>query len=335
MTRAAGSAVADTNGLASLALRPCPVCGNGDETNEMYPQRLDLRRVDAMSYASRKEPEYMSLRMVVCPGCDLLYAPRIPSGSFLARAYAETEYDSDVEARYAAASYAESLRNLLERLPDRDSALEIGAGNGAFLGQLLQMGFARVLGIEPSSNAANAAAPELRQLIRVESFDATKLPQAGFSLVVANQTLEHVEDPYRLLAAIRGVLKPGGAVMIVSHNYRHWLMRLMGARSPIIDIEHLQVFSPGSLTRALGRAGFDAPAVRPFENRYPLHYWVRLLPLPRGIKRPLHTWLRSGTGGWLGGAEFRVSVGNMLAWANVARSEPPDGITRSREPPSV
>jgi SAM-dependent methyltransferase len=311
-------------GLADLTLRPCPACGNTDEAREMYPQRLDLSRVDAMSYSSRKEPEYMSLRMVVCPGCDLLYAPRVPSSSFLADAYAETEYDSDVEACYAAASYAESLRTFLERLPDRDSALEIGTGNGSFLAHLRQMGIAEVTGIEPSRNAANAAAPDLRPLIRIESFDATKLPQAHFSLVVANQTLEHVEGPYRFLAAIRALLKPGGAVMIVSHNYRNWLMRLMGARSPIIDIEHLQVFSPVSLTRALLRAGFAAPEVKPFKNRYPLHYWARLLPLPRSIKRPLHTWLRSSSGGWLGGADIRLSVGNMLAWANVSKVEPPD-----------
>lgn len=323
MTDAATSKFGNTNGFANLALRPCPVCGNTDEAYEMYPQRLDLSRLDAMSYASRKEPEYMSLRMVVCPGCDLLYAPRIPSSTFLAAAYAETEYDSDIEARYAAASYAGALRGRLERLPDRDSALEIGAGNGSFLAHLLRMGFARVTGIEPSSNAANAAAPDVRPSIRIESFDAAKLPQASFSLIVANQTLEHVEDPYRLLAAIRSLLKPGGAVMIVSHNYRNWLMRLMGARSPIVDIEHLQVFSPGSLTTALTRAGFETPEVKSFENRYPLHYWVRLLPIPRSIKRPLHTWLRGRAAGWLGGSEISLSVGNMLAWANVSNPEPP------------
>jgi SAM-dependent methyltransferase len=323
MTSVAGSEVGGSNGFANLMLRPCPVCGNTDESNELYPQRLDLSRLDGMSYASRKEPEYMSLRMVVCPGCDLLYAPRVPSRSFLDNAYAETEYDSDLEARYAAASYAESLRGLLGRLPDRESALEIGSGNGAFLTHLREMGFSRVTGIEPSSKAANAAAPELRPLIRIESFDPANLPQAGFSLVVANQTLEHVEDPYRLLAALRGLLKPGGAVMIVSHNYRHWLMRLMGARSPIVDIEHLQIFSPGSLTQALIRSGFEAPRVESFQNRYPLHYWMRLAPMPRGMKRALHTWLRSGSGGWLGGAGIRASVGNMLAWANVTNAVPP------------
>ena len=74
------------NLLAQLRIRPCPVCDNRDDAREMYRQRIDPAYVDNMSYASRKDPEYMSLRMIVCPQCDLLYAPRIPSREFLAHA---------------------------------------------------------------------------------------------------------------------------------------------------------------------------------------------------------------------------------------------------------
>jgi SAM-dependent methyltransferase len=274
-----------------------------------------------MSYASRKEPEYMNLRMVVCPACDLLYAPRVPSADFLAGAYANTGYDSNDEAGHAAATYAEALRHWLDRLPDHASVLEIGTGNGALLAHLRALGFEQVLGIEPSREAAQSAPYDLRPLIRVESFDATRLPAAHFTLIIANQLLEHIGDPQGLLAAAGGLLKPGCALMIVSHNYRHWLMRLLGARSPIIDIEHLQVFSPTSLIFGLKRAGFVVEEIRPLANRYPLHYWIRLLPIPRFIKRPLNAWLRHGSGRGIGGWMLRASVGNMVVWAHT----PPAG----------
>jgi SAM-dependent methyltransferase len=312
----ADGAVASANLLFHLHARPCPVCGNTNDAHELYPQHLDPARIDGMSYASRKEPEYMSLRMVVCPECELLYAPQIPSADFLTRAYADTGYDSDSEARQAAASYAQALAGRMDLLPDRTAALEVGAGNGALLFHLRALGFTQVIGIEPSRDAALSAAPDLRELIRVESFDAARLPKAHFSLIIANQTLEHIDEPYRFLSAARTLLKPGGAVMIVSHNYRHWLMRLLGARSPIIDIEHLQVFSPASLSYALQRAGFAAPNIGPFANCYPLHYWIRLVPIPRALKRPLHAWLRNSAGGGIGGMMLRASVGNMLAWAH-------------------
>jgi SAM-dependent methyltransferase len=300
--------------LGPLAARACPVCGNTDETHERYPERIDPSGLNPLTYASRKEPEYMSLRMVVCPACDLLYAPRIPSAEFLARVYADTGYDSDTEALHAAVSYAEALRGRLHLIPDRDSALEIGAGNGALLAHLRALGFAELVGIEPSRQAARSAPADVRSSIRVESFDPSALPTAHFTLAVANQTLEHVPDPSSLLSAVRGLLKPGGLLMIVSHNYRHRLMRLMGARSPIIDIEHLQVFSPASLRVALERAGFAATDIRPFANRYPLHYWARLAPIPRAVKQPLYSWLRRAR---MGRLTLRASVGNMIAWARV------------------
>jgi hypothetical protein len=95
-------------------------------------------------------------------------------------------------------------------------------------------------------------------------------------------------------------------------------MRFLGARAPIIDIAHLQVFSRASLRFALERAGFVAARIGPFANRYPLHYWIRLAPLPRLIKRPLHGWLRRGAERGLGGPMLRASVGNMIAWARAA-----------------
>jgi SAM-dependent methyltransferase len=293
------------------------VCGNTDDSHERFAERIDRRRITALSYASRKEPEFMTLRMVVCPGCGLLYAPRVPDSNELAHAYGETGYDSPTEARHAAASYAEALRGRLGGLPgDRGAALEIGTGNGALLGHLRAMGFTEVIGIEPSRAAADSAEPTVRPLIRVESFHAASLPRAHFSLIVANQTLEHVPNPDELLKAARGLLRPGGALMIVSHDYRHPLMRLLGARSPIIDLEHLQVFSRASLQFALKRAGFETVEIGPFANRYPLHYWARLMPIPRTIKGPLHAWLRRGEERGLGGLMIKARVGNMVAWTS-------------------
>jgi SAM-dependent methyltransferase len=310
--------------------RNCPVCGSADDTRERFAERR-TGPLRSASYASRKEPEPGNLRLVVCPGCDLLYAPCVPPRTFLASAYAGASYDSDTEARCAAASYAAAIAARLPRLALRDSALEIGTGNGALLEALDEMGFAEVVGFEPSAAAVAAAPPATRARIRVAPFDPcalpADLPRGHFSLLIANQTLEHVEDPLALLRAAHELLAPGGAVLIVSHNYRHWLNRLLGARSPIIDIEHLQVFSRGSLSRGLARSGFERIEIDAFANRYPLHYWLRLSPLPRALKRPLRRWLRGdsalwGVGARLGSIMLKARVGNLIAWAQRPAAEP-------------
>jgi hypothetical protein len=86
--------------------------------------------------------------------------------------------------------------------------------------------------------------------------------------------------------------------------------RLLGRRSPIIDIEHLQLFCKPSLEKLLTSSGFVAEMITPLVNRYPFRYWLRLSPLPAPIKRlSLQTFALLG----LGGLRLGVNVGNLLA----------------------
>ncbi len=178
------------HGSGVLRPRACPVCGNADETHERFPSASIPARLGALSYASRKEPEYMSLRMVVCPGCDLLYAPRVPSAEYLA---ARLCRDGLRQRRRSALRGGRATPRhcapRLGRAARPESALEIGTGNGALLAHLRALGFAEVLGIEPSLAAvgfggARCAAADPRRELRSER----ACPQSHFSLIIANQT---------------------------------------------------------------------------------------------------------------------------------------------------
>ena len=84
----------------------------------------------------------MSLELVRCLDCSLVYAPYPESSARLAELYAEADYDSSDEADAAAATYARELAKLpgFDRVP-RESACDIGAGNGALLTHFAEMGF--------------------------------------------------------------------------------------------------------------------------------------------------------------------------------------------------
>jgi hypothetical protein len=84
----------------------------------------------------------------------------------------------------------------------------------------------------------------------------------------------------------------------------------MGLRSPIFDIEHLQLFSPKSIRRTLERAGFSDVKVQPVVNRYPLHYWAKLAPVPMSIKAALLRKLKTAR---LGQTLLAAPVGNIAA----------------------
>jgi SAM-dependent methyltransferase len=302
---------ATTGSLGELSGRCCPNCGSSDDSRLFAEQRIDMDALDAHAFASRKRPEFMRMRLVDCPGCDLVYANPMPSPEALAQAYDEAAFDSAEEARYAARSYAEQLAGIAAGLPDRDGALDIGTGEGAFLAELLRLGFTNVAGVEPSSAPIAAAPPEIAKLIEHGVFTPEIRPPASLSLVTCFQTIEHVPDPAELVRGAAVLLKPGGVMAIVCHNRRAPLNRALGLRSPIVDIEHMQLFSPRSVGELLRRAGLRDVECRPIRNRYPVRYWARLAPLPeRGQAIVSSALERSG----IGRRPLTLPVGNLLAW---------------------
>jgi SAM-dependent methyltransferase len=297
--------------LGELTERGCPICGSSDDSRIFATERLDLDALDEHAFASRKRPEHMRLRLVECPGCDLAYASPMPEPEALARAYDAAAFDSAEEARYAAATYADELGGILTELPERRGALDIGTGEGAFLGELLKLGFTEVGGVEPSAAPIEAADPDVATLIEHGVFRPDIRPPGGLNLITCFQTIEHVPNPAQLVGEAAALLRPGGVFAIVCHDRRAPLNRLLGMRSPIIDIEHMQLFSPASVGELLRRAGLRDVGRRTIRNRYPLRYWARLLPLPGRSQGVLASALeRSG----LGSRPLALGVGNMLAW---------------------
>lgn len=289
--------------------RACPVC-HGTGHVPFAEERIDPERVGSLTYASRKPPEFMCLRLVRCTGCDLVYAPTPPDASFLHAAYAEADFDSVTEAQAAAKTYASALTPHVKNLSARNAAVDVGAGSGPLLPWLQEQGFAPVIGIEPSRTAIQAAAPSVRPLLLEGVFSDELLEEDSSSLICSFMTLEHILDPGKFVSTAHSKLENGGLLAVVVHNWRAPLNRLLGLRSPIIDVEHLQLFSPRSLEELLKRGGFEEIRLLPLRNAYPLSYWLRLTPLPSPAKRVLLALLeRVG----LARCSLAMNVGNVLA----------------------
>lgn len=291
-----------------MIMRHCPLCASSDDGNVFAAADFNLDRLDGFAFASRKMPEYMHYRLVDCPVCDLLYANPLPREEYLTKGYGEASYDSNIEAHYAASTYAGLLAGFVTRLPDRHGALDIGAGDGAFLESLLEHGFDQVVGVEPSRAPIAAARDDIRPLLREGNFSCDDFAANSFSLVTCFQTLEHLYDPLTMARGVFDLLKPGGAAYFICHNRRALSARLLGRKSPIFDIEHLQLFSPASARYLLAQTGYTNIELKQVVNRYPLRYWLRLLPLPVGVKCTLIAALdRVGAGG----LPISIPVGNI------------------------
>ena len=293
-----------------LAARACPVCGTAGD-RELAPARIDASALGEYAFASRKFPEYMHHRLVECTTCDAVYASPVPDLGGIDDAYESAAFDSKEEAVFASRTYAGLVRPLVSRLPRSGSALDIGTGEGSLLEELLDLGFEHVRGYEPSAAPLAAASERVRSLIVHDVFDPKGAAGGGpYDLITCCMTIEHVPDPARLCRDAHALLAPGGALMIVCHDRRAPLNRALGERSPIMDIEHLQLFSQASVRALLERTGFGDIRVQRFTNRYPLHYWLKLAPVPSRVKQALVAGARRGP---LRSLSLSLPVGNLVA----------------------
>jgi SAM-dependent methyltransferase len=291
-------------------LRNCPLCRKNSQSIIYAESTLDQRKLNEFSFASRKLPEYMNHKLSLCTECDLVYASEIEGIDDLGKEYANAAFDSQSESAYAATTYFKLIRKVIKRLPDLNGAIDIGTGDGAFLVELVTAGFVNVIGFEPSSAPVLAAKPAVRPLIKQQMFGSEDLAKEQYSLVSCFQTIEHVDSPLELCKESIRILKPGGVVVIIGHNRRGIVNRILGRKSPIFDIEHLQLFSPLSLKKMLSLAGFESVSVGSFWNKYPLSYWVRLFPFPPILKKLL---LRGLSITAIGRLSIALPVGNLIA----------------------
>lgn len=287
--------------------RSCILCGS--KGRFAYGASIDLSMMSEFTYASRKMPELMHYEYFECESCALLFTPDLPNRDVLLEQYKGAAFDAAVESRFAAKAYLRALRPILGL--GVDSVLDVGCGDGEFLLACRENGITRLQGIEPSTVARSLARGDIGNVIRVGGYEDQPSGEQ-FDLVTLFQTIEHIDDPMGFLAKAKELTHPRGFVAVACHNYKAPINRIMRDKSPIFDIEHLQVFSPKSISRAIEKAGLEVVSVKPYANMYPLSYWMRLAPIPRQIKTM--PFLKRG---WLARLPLRLPVGNLMAIARV------------------
>jgi SAM-dependent methyltransferase len=192
-------------------------------------------------------------------------------------------------------------RFLLDNVAAGERVLDVGCGEGRFTEDLAAAG-ASVVGVDVAeeplrrARARQAArggsaseavggeagavgrgvAGEAREEAGSETLDVRliepdrewPLVDAGFDVVWAGETIEHVADTGLFLSEARRVLVPGGRLLLSTPNHgRPVLLWLAFSRrsydrhfDPLAD--HLRFYTRSSLSRLVGRFGFRDVSVR-------------------------------------------------------------------------
>jgi SAM-dependent methyltransferase len=236
----------------ALESRPCNLCG---------------------SRATRAYAVKFGLPLVSCRRCGLVYAePRLTEADILKRYSADYLYGDYLPVFHAdrngfdldlvAGHYLLYLKLAGRVFAPGARLLDVGCGAGLFLKAAETWGW-DVEGVEISPAAAEYAGTVLGLRIRNAKLEEADLPEASFDVVTLLDTLEHLGDPLGTLAEARRILRPGGWLILNTPDLRSASRLILGnAWAVLTPPEHLYGFTEGTLRRMLGRAGFEAVAVR-------------------------------------------------------------------------
>ncbi|MFD9389896.1 class I SAM-dependent methyltransferase [Streptomyces sp. NPDC060000] len=105
--------------------------------------------------------------------------------------------------------------------------LDLGCGAGHYAAELLERGAATVVGVDGSESLLRAARERLGDRAELHRHDLEEplafLADGAFDLAVLALVYHHVEGRERLLAEIRRVLRPGGALLVsTTHPTGDW-----------------------------------------------------------------------------------------------------------------
>lgn len=240
-----------SGGGTELEYVPCPVCGADD-----YGRFL------------RFVPE----DIVRCRNCGTVFVnPRRSEASirnFFEREYITGSAQIDYQFRALRADTLKREARLVQRLVPRGRILDIGCAGGEFPG-LFDEGQWERFAVEPSRAAgAQASARGIR--IYPGLLQDARIDAGPFDVVTYLDAIYFSTSPLQDLIKIRGLLKPGGLLVVEIPGHLYRLVRNIGPVSLLMHRRwcqlgstspHLVHFSDRAFRRLLSAAGFSVSHV--------------------------------------------------------------------------
>jgi 2-polyprenyl-3-methyl-5-hydroxy-6-metoxy-1,4-benzoquinol methylase len=223
----------------------CPLCGS------------DTRSV---LFVKRGYP------IVRCDDCELVFAnPQVDESLVLAEYRAGSARANDLWVDVLLSERQleldrEKFEEILDELePYRGGGrlLDVGTSIGLFLRLALDRGW-DAIGNEFGERARQVARERFGLDVTDAPLDAMGVEPASFDVVTLNSVLEHVNEPRRMLAQVRELLRPGGVLFVIVPNVDSLACRVLHERAATFDgRNHLVYFSPATLSRMLSAVGFE------------------------------------------------------------------------------
>ena len=209
---------------------------------------------------------------VRCKTCGIVFLNPRPAAEAMGRIYPDDYHAFAFEPGGYGVVYrvrrrleARRLLKWCRGLPADARVLDAGCGDGFHLELLRDFGQKNWSPEGVDADARAVAAAKRRGLaVRLGQLQSLGLDQNAYDMILLIMTIEHVADPRGLLQTVRGLLKPGGRVVVVTDNSASPDARLFGGRhwGGYHFPRHLYLFDAGNLAALARSAGLEPVRVK-------------------------------------------------------------------------
>lgn len=270
-----------------LKVTSCPLCGAKKGYTILYPQNFSFKDFSVDVFSARRLPDRLHYQLVRCNKDSMVRSTPIADMRVLSKLYTQSKFTYEGEVENLTATYIRALKPVLQLLRKNDLIVEVGCGNGFVLEAILQAGFSKVIGVEPSIHAIHKATKKVQKKILNSIFKRSLFIKNAVSFIFIFQTLDHIPEPDKFLRDCYNVIKPGGYMLSFHHNVESYSARLLGEKSPIFDVEHTQLFSHTTSKQLFENAGFEVLSNISPISTVSLKHLCWLFPFPKIIKERL------------------------------------------------
>lgn len=262
----------------------CPICNSKKNYKILFKKNFKASDLNTKIFSARRLPDKIHYQIAKCNKCGLVRSTPVADISHLNQLYEKSLLTYDDEIKSLTATYLNAVKPILSRLPKTAKILEIGCGNGFVLKAIYDQGYKNVFGIEPSVDATAKAHKKIRKNIVTDILKPGLFEKETFDFIFFFQTFDHIPQPDKFLKECFFLLKPKGKILSFNHNINSLSSKILGEKSPIIDIEHTFLYSPKTIRSIFKKNGIISNRIYSPKNTLSIKHLFWLVPLPKKIK---------------------------------------------------